>query len=196
MAVRLETERLILRRLTRADLDWLAELHGDSRVIRYIDDGNPVPRAVVVEQILPGLLREYDELPEGLGWFAVTGRPSGTPLGWAGLRPPSSHGLDRTAADTAELGYRLLPAAWRRGYATEAARALLGSAVSDLGLRQVVATTMTVNQASRRVLDKAGLSLVRTFYAAWPSYLEGAEHGDVEYAAVNATSQARATGHR
>src|SRR5262249_45385481 len=133
---------------------------------------------------------------EGLGWVGVTGRPSGTPVGWAGLRPPSSHGLDRTAADTAELGYRLLPAAWRRGYATEAARALLGSAFSDLGLRQVVATTMTVNQASRRVLDKAGLSLVRTFYAAWPSYLEGAEHGDVEYAAVNATSQARATGHR
>src|SRR5215468_938184 len=191
MAVRLQTERLILRRLTRADLDWLAALHGDPQVMRYIDDGSPVPRAVVVEQILPCLLREYDELPDGLGCFAATRRSGGTPLGWAGLRPPSSHGLDRAAASTAELGYRLLPAAWGRGYATEAARALVGSAFSELGLHQVVATTMTVNLASRRVLERAGLSLVRTFYAAWPSYLEGAEHGDVEYAAVNATSRAR-----
>jgi hypothetical protein len=40
---------------------------------------------------------------------------------------------------------------------------------------------MTVNMASRRVLEKAGLSLVRTFYAQWPTHIEGAEHGDVVY---------------
>jgi hypothetical protein len=40
---------------------------------------------------------------------------------------------------------------------------------------------MTVNLASRRVLQKAGLCLVRTFLAAWAGYIEGAEHGDVEY---------------
>jgi RimJ/RimL family protein N-acetyltransferase len=41
---------------------------------------------------------------------------------------------------------------------------------------------MVVNRASRRVLDKAGLSLVRVFHQPWPDPIEGDEHGDVEYA--------------
>jgi len=41
---------------------------------------------------------------------------------------------------------------------------------------------MTVNIASRRVMEKAGLKFVRTFFLDWPDYIEGAEHGDVEYA--------------
>lgn len=42
--------------------------------------------------------------------------------------------------------------------------------------------TMSVNTASRRVLEKAGLRFVRTFFGQWPDPLPGAEHGDVEYA--------------
>ncbi|HUZ52217.1 MAG TPA: hypothetical protein VMU94_06780 [Streptosporangiaceae bacterium] len=41
---------------------------------------------------------------------------------------------------------------------------------------------MTVNVGSRRVLEKTGPSLVRTFFVCWPEYPEGAEHGDLEYA--------------
>jgi RimJ/RimL family protein N-acetyltransferase len=49
------------------------------------------------------------------------------------------------------------------------------------GHDRVAATTMAVNTASRRVMEKAGLRHVRTFFAEWPSYIEGAEHGDVVY---------------
>ena len=179
--------------MTGADLDWLAMLHGDPRVMRYIDDGKPVPRAVVVRQTLPAILREYDEHPDGLGYLAAVERATERPLGWiglrpansTGLRPPNSTGLGMTrldsAAGAAELGYRLLPEAWGLGYATEGARALVRHGFTVLDVEQVVATTMTLNAASRRVLEKAGLSLVRTFLAAWPSYIEGAEHGDVVY---------------
>ncbi|HEX7995218.1 MAG TPA: GNAT family N-acetyltransferase [Streptosporangiaceae bacterium] len=97
------------------------------------------------------------------------------------MRPPSSVGL-RPGTDVAELGYRLLPEVWGLGFATEGARALIGHGFTELDLARVVATTMTVNLASRRVLQKAGLCLVRTFLAAWAGYIEGAEHGDVEYA--------------
>jgi RimJ/RimL family protein N-acetyltransferase len=41
---------------------------------------------------------------------------------------------------------------------------------------------MVVNVASRRVMEKAGLRLVRTFHQPWPDYIEGEEEGDVEYA--------------
>jgi RimJ/RimL family protein N-acetyltransferase len=48
-------------------------------------------------------------------------------------------------------------------------------------VQRVVATTMAVNLASRRVLEKAGLTLVRTFHESWPDPIEGAEKGEVEY---------------
>ena len=41
---------------------------------------------------------------------------------------------------------------------------------------------MAVNVASRRVMEKAGLRLVRTFHQPWPDHIDGAQHGDVEYA--------------
>lgn len=173
---------MLLRPFTGSDVDWLAALHGDPAVMRYINDGKPVPSAVVTAVTLPGILRDYAELPTGLGRFAATRNPGGSPLGWFALRPPSSNGLDLEAAGTVELGYRLFPAAWGRGYATEGARVLVRHAFTALAAERVVATTMTVNVASRRVLEKVGLSLVRTFFEQWPEYLEGAEHGDVEYA--------------
>ncbi|MFE2141069.1 GNAT family N-acetyltransferase [Streptomyces sp. NPDC059456] len=178
MDVHLETDRMALRRFTEADVDGLAAPHGHPEVMRHIDDGRPVPRAVAARRTLPSFLREYGELPGGHGCFAAADKGSGAFLGWFSLRPASSVGLDGGT----EPGYRLLPSAWGRGYATEGARALVDRAFTELGAERVVATTMTVNAASRRVMEKAGLSLVRTFFEEWPEYIEGAEHGDVEYA--------------
>jgi RimJ/RimL family protein N-acetyltransferase len=170
---------VILRRFTPADVDALAALHGDAEVMRHIDDGVPVPRAVVEQETLPRILREYDELPDGLGQFAAEAPGF---AGWFSLRPAESIGLD---PGDYELGYRLLPSCWGRGLGTEGARLLVRRAF-DLGLDRVVATTMTVNTASRRVLEKAGLRHVGTFFADWPDPIPGAEHGDVVYALTRA----------
>ena len=72
--------------------------------------------------------------------------------------------------------------AWGKGYATEGSRALVQKGFAELGVQRVVATTMVVNVASRRVMAKAGLRYVRTFHQPWPDYIEGEEQGDVEYA--------------
>lgn len=174
---------MTLRRFTEADVDALAILHGHPDVMRYIDDGRPVPKAVVEQEQLPRILREYDELPSGQGCFAAVQKSSGAFLGWLSLRPAASVGLNGGT----ELGYRLLPSFWSLGYATEGARALVHHAFAELAVDRVVATTMTVNTASRRVMEKAGLSLVRTFFEEWPEPIEGAEHGDVEYALTRET---------
>jgi RimJ/RimL family protein N-acetyltransferase len=165
-----------LRRFTPGDVDALAALHGDPDVMRHIDDGRPVPRAVVEEETLPRILREYDELPEGLGQFAAEAPGF---AGWFALRPAESTGLDPLDV---ELGYRLAPSCWGRGLGTAGARLLVTRAFTELGLDRVVATTMTVNTASRRVLEKAGLRHVHTFHTEWPDPIPGAEHGDVVYA--------------
>ncbi len=177
----LETARLRLRRFTAADADDLAALHGDPAVMRYIDS-RPVPREVVKTQTLPGILREYQELQAGFGHWAAIEKSAEAFLGWFSLCPANSRGL----AGGTEIGYRLRPEAWGRGYATEGARALVRKGFAELGVDRVVATTMTVNAASRRVLEKAGLSLLRVFFLDWPEYLDGAEHGEVEYALTRA----------
>ena len=50
---------------------------------------------------------------------------------------------------------------------------------------------MAVNLASRRVLEKAGLTLVRTFHEEWPRFIAGAEYGDVEYALTKSAWEQR-----
>lgn len=56
------------------------------------------------------------------------------------------------------------------------------AAFTTLGLRRVFATTMAVNLASRRVMEKAGLRYVRTFHLEFDDPIPGTEHGEVEYA--------------
>ena len=92
------------------------------------------------------------------------------------------HGMDaecNTSTDAPET--RLARAAWGRGLATEGARALIERGFAEMGLRRIFAETMAVNVASRRVLEKAGLTFVRTFHLAWDDPIPGAEHGEVEY---------------
>src|SRR5205085_9504931 len=64
----------------------------------------------------------------------------------------------------------------------EGARALIRKGFTELGVQRVVAETMAVNLASRRVMEKVGLRLVRTLHQPWLDPIAGAEYGDVEYA--------------
>jgi RimJ/RimL family protein N-acetyltransferase len=172
----LETERMLLRRFTEADAGPLAALYGDPRVMRFITVQPPSP-AEVESRILPAYLREYRELAAGLGSFAAVEKETGEMAGRFSLKPANSYGL----AGGAELGYRLYPAFWGRGLATEGARALIGSAFERLLLDRVVATTMADNAGSWRVLEKCGMRRVRTFRYPDADLMPGAEHGDFVY---------------
>jgi RimJ/RimL family protein N-acetyltransferase len=171
-----ETERMLLRRFTEADAQCLAALYGDPRVMRFITLQPPSP-AEVESRILPAYLREYQELTDGLGSFAAVEEATGQMTGRFSLKPASSYGL----TGGTELGYRLYPAFWGRGLATEGARALIGSAFGRLHLDRVVATTMADNIGSWRVLEKCGMRRVRTFCYPDADLMPGAEHGDFVY---------------
>ena len=174
--VYLQTERLTLRRFTPDDLDAVVALDADPAVMRYITGGAATPREELRDDVLPAWLAYYDR-GDRWGFWAAIERASGDFLGWFHLRPPSGD-----PDDEPELGYRLVRSAWGRGLATEGSRALVDKAFRELGARRVFATTMAVNAASRRVMEKAGLRYVRTFHADWPVRIPGDEAGDVEYA--------------
>ena len=114
---------------------------------------------------------------EGYGFWAVIEKETGEFLGWFHFRP-----YEDGIPGEVDLGYRLRKSAWGKGYATEGSRALIRKGFTEVGVQRVVAQAMAVNQASRRVMEKAGLKLVRTFHQPWPYRIEGDEFGDVEYA--------------
>lgn len=180
MQVFLETERMVLRRFTAADVDNLVALDGDPEVMRFLTGGRATPRDEIEHDVPPAFLG-YHERFAGYGFWAAIEQGSGEFLGWFHVRPREGR-----PPDEVELGYRLRRAAWGRGYASEGSRALIGKGFAELGVRRVVAETMAVNAASRRVLEKAGLRLVRTFHQPWPDPIPGDEHGDVEYALTRA----------
>jgi RimJ/RimL family protein N-acetyltransferase len=180
MRVFLETERLLLRRFTESDVANLHDLDGDPEVMRFVNGGKPVSRDVIREETLPRFLRAYERF-EGFGVWAAIERSTGKFVGWFEFYPRKD-----AVPEEVELGYRLRRSAWGKGYATEGSRALIRKGFTELGVQRVVAETMAVNAASRRVMEKAGLRYVRTFHQQWPERIEGDEHGDVEYALTKA----------
>jgi RimJ/RimL family protein N-acetyltransferase len=172
----LETPRLVLRQFTENDVDNLFNLNSDPEVMRYLTGGSPTPRQEIRDEILPFHLSVYGRL-DRLGTWAAESSVTGEFLGWFHFRPgPDS---DITNID---LGYRLRRPAWNRGYATEGSRALISRGFTELGVERVFAHTMTLNAASRRVLEKCGLTLVGTIPYDGPFDIEGVEQGQVEYA--------------
>jgi RimJ/RimL family protein N-acetyltransferase len=176
MQVFLETQRLVLRRFSMNDVDNLVNLDADPDVMRFITGGVPTSRDEIENEVLPAFLGYYERY-EGYGFWAVIEKEAGEFLGWFHFRPRAD-----AAPGEVELGYRLRKSAWGKGYATEGSRALIRKGFTELGVQRVTAEAMAVNTASRRVMEKAGLRLVRAFHQPWPYPIDGHQFGDVEYA--------------
>jgi RimJ/RimL family protein N-acetyltransferase len=184
MTTLLETERLILRSFTEDDLENLVELDSDPHVMHFLTGGRPTPRSVIEREILPRFLR-YEGPSEAFGHWAAIEKATGRFVGWFDFHPPEG-------SEDPELGYRLLRSAWGKGYATEGSRALLQKGFGELHVDRVTAETMAVNIASRGVMEKVGMKLVRSFHTPWQGDpIEGAGQGEVEYAITKAEWEAQ-----
>ncbi len=144
----LRTERLELRRFAGADLGPLLTAFGDPEVMRYVG----AERRPLTGNAVQVLMRTADGhwADHGFGLLAIVERASGRVVGEAGLQ-------FLEAGPDVEIGYTLSHAAWGRGYATEAARAVLRWAFAGLRLERVVAVADPANAASLHVLDKLGM---------------------------------------
>ena len=185
MQIILKTPRLAIRQFTQDDVDNLFDLNSDPEVMRYL--GRAVPREVLRDEIIPFHLEVYERL-DRLGTWAAESAENGEFLGWFHFRP----GPDGDITNI-DLGYRLRRSTWNKGYATEGSRALINMGFTDLAVERVFAHTLTVNTASRRVMEKCGLTLVHTVPYDGPGrdIIDGTEHGEVEYALTKPEWQAR-----
>lgn len=143
------TERLLLRPWRVSDLEALAEITADPRVM--LDLPAPLSRAesdALVERSCAHF-RQH-----GYGLWAVEAPGVAPFIGLAGLWHV---GAGVPVAPCVEIGWRLSPTHWGRGYATEAARGLLAFAFGKTGLQEVVGFTVCFNLRSRRVMEKVGM---------------------------------------
>lgn len=171
----LETERLLLRELTTDDVQNLVDLDADPEVARWVMEP-AASREEVEQDLILHYLPFYERTP-GFGFWAIEEKASGEFLGWFHLRPRDGHGDHEP-----ELGYRLRRSAWGKGYATEGSVALINKAFAEHPIARVLAETGGFHTASRRVMEKSGLRLVREFDAGYPPMAPEDVHGEVEYA--------------
>ena len=156
MQIYLETERLLLRRFMIDDVPLLVDLDSDPEVMRYVG-GVPTEARHIREHLLPLLLKDYED-GERWGMWGALLKPSLQFVGWFHLWPnPKFPEYD------AEVGYRLKRSYWGRGLATEGTNALIKRALQEFGCSSVCARTHAQNTASQRVMQKAGMLLVREF---------------------------------
>ena len=162
MEYALITERLALRPVTAADHPALLAHWTLPDVRRFLFDGEALSAAEVSQTIEESvsdfaaggygvwLIREHDRaVPAGTDLVGTD--LVGTDLvGTVGLRPLDDDGL--------EIFYSLAPGSWGRGYATEAARAVVGHALGTLGLAEVLAEIDEGNTASVAVVKRLGMT--------------------------------------
>jgi len=161
----LETERIVLRRFTEDDAALLLDLDGDPEVMRYCGPYGLPDEAAYRERIRNYFQPYYAKGPR-FGFWAAEDKATGQFIGWYHLRPA----LDYRFASEAgyrdgdyDIGYRLVQAAWGKGYATEVSRALVRCGFAEPEVRAIVAVVLVGNLASCRVLEKLGLRRVSEF---------------------------------
>ena len=148
----LETERLVLRRLTTKDAAFILELLNDPAFLRYIGDKGVRTHADACRYIETGPMASYER--HGFGLYRVELKDGGEPIGMCGL-------LKRDYLPDVDIGFALLPAHRSKGYTLEAAAAVLAHATDTLGLKRVLAITSPDNVASIGLLERLGFRFER-----------------------------------
>jgi RimJ/RimL family protein N-acetyltransferase len=150
--LQLDTPRLILRRWQEADRAPFAEMNSDPVVMHYF--AAPMTREQSDEAI-DRYLAAFDR--EGFSFFATIERNTGAFIGTIGLQTMRD-AVPNLPQPAVEIGWRLTQSAQGKGYASEGARTIVDFAFNKRRLNEVVAITALPNQASRRVMEKLGMT--------------------------------------
>jgi len=149
------TERMALTRTNWPDVDDVVALNADTDVMRYLDHDRPMTPARVLAEEMPRLMA-HNGRADRLGSWVARERGTGNFLGWFMITP-----VDEPLR-TVEVAYRLRSGVWGLGYDIEGMLFMIEIARAAQ-VSTVIATMMTVDVATRRLMEKAGLQLVETF---------------------------------
>src|SRR5437899_2883007 len=152
VSVRLQTARLVIRPFEQGDADaWIA-MFSDPEVRRFLPPA-PVPTMETFERAIESRHAMERELDYAM--WAVDEMTTGRFIGQCGLRPAKS--MDENAGSEIDLAYHFARASWNRGYATEAAIAVLAHGLGPVGPDSIMAVVVPENVGSWRVMEKVGM---------------------------------------
>ena len=146
----LKTERLILRGWRDEDLAPFAALNADQTAMRFM----PATMTADESRAMVERIRAHF-VAHGFGIWAVEAPGVAAFIGFIGLQRPTFHAHFTPCV---EIGWRLAPAFWGKGYATEGARAALRFGFEDLNLDQIVSFTVAANKPSWSVMERIGMT--------------------------------------
>jgi RimJ/RimL family protein N-acetyltransferase len=146
----IETARLKLRRWLPDDRRPFAQLNADARVMEYF----PQPLTRTESDTMVQRVEAHFE-QHGFGLWALEVPGTTAFAGFVGLMVPR---FEAHFTPCVEIGWRLAFEHWGRGYAPEAARAVLRFGFERVGLDEIVSFTATANLRSRRVMEKIGMT--------------------------------------
>jgi [ribosomal protein S5]-alanine N-acetyltransferase len=163
-----ETSRLRAERVRERDLEEMARLHLDVRVMATLGG---LRSHAETRSWLEANLEHWER--HGYGLWVFRDREDGMLVGRGGL-----HRYELEGVEEVELGYTVVAERWRLGYGTEIASAIVKVGAERLGIREVIAFTLPENVASRRVMEKAGFVYERDIvHAGLPHVLYRRYHG-------------------
>ena len=153
----LETQRLSLRELTADDAQFILNLLNEPSFLRYIGDKQARNLEDARQYILNGPAASYEG--NGFGLYLVELRESHTPIGMCGF-------LKREELPDPDIGFAFMPEFWSKGFAFEAAAALLQDGRERLKLERILAITSLDNEPSIKLLQRLGFSFDRVITLA------------------------------
>lgn len=155
----IETERLILRNVLPSDAGDMYRLDSNNDVHRYL--GNRMNNSLDdAKKTVDYIMEQYQT--NGIGRWAAIEKASGKFIGWSGLKLNDDLTMNGHQ-HFYDVGYRLLPEFWGKGYATESSVAAMEYGFNVLNLDAIYGITHIENEASHRVLLKIGLNFVNNF---------------------------------
>lgn len=144
------SKRLRLVPFAPDHLDGLAKMNANPEVMRYL--GRPQTRDEVAESIVR---QQAKWAKHGFGWWTVFERDAENLIGAACLQH-----LGHIETNPLEIGWRLLPSARGKGYATEAGQAAMDYAFDVVGTTYLKTVTQPANKSSARVMQRLGMTYV------------------------------------
>jgi len=162
MEIKLRTARLYLREFTLADAEILYQMHQNPAITKYTGDPIPWDSIEIVEKIIAEALMPQYQF--GIGRWACHLLENDEFIGWCGLKK---------VGNEVDLGYRFIQKYWGKGYATEAAKAVLDFGVKNK-IPNIIGRAALENTASVKVLQKIGLTF-KEYYLE-----EGEKHQSIK----------------
>lgn len=152
VSTRLRTARLVIRTFDHRDAGAWVAMFNDPEVVRFLPPGP----ALTIETF-EGALESRHAMEREIGYamWAVDDARTGTFIGQCGIRPANS--MDPDAGSEIDLAYHFARASWNKGFATEAAIAVLAHGLGPIGLGSIIAVAEPENVGSWRVMEKAGM---------------------------------------